>query len=300
MISKNKIVQFALLACLSLCGIFSLTTQAAESQDTAALNDKTPLVLGIFPRRNPTTTIKFFTPLARYLSDQLGRKVKLKTERDFPTFLNQVSEQGYDIVHYNQYQYIKSHKSKKYMVIAQNEEFGDKKISGSILVRKDSGLNSLQDLKNKTIIFGGGKTAMVSYVMPTALLRRAGLKNGDYKEEFSKNPPNTLLSIYYKQADAAGIGHIILKLPSVTNSIDISKIKSLATSTPLAHLPWAVKTNMPSELQLKIKQALLSLNNSQEGLMILKKANLTGIHHADDHDYDAHRKILKEVFGNKY
>ena len=300
--STSKIItsQINLLFLLLFLSFSLSATAKAKDTDIVKNENKGQLIIGIFPRRNASTTIKFFTPLTKYLSTKLGREVKLETAKDFPSFWQKVLLQRYDIVHFNQYHYIKMHDENKYRAILQNEEFGKKLIAGAITVRKDSGINSIQDLKNKKIIFGGGKRAMIAYVVPTALLHRAGLKKGDYIEQFSKNPPNSLLSVYYKQAEAAGTGDIVLNLPVLRNSIDTSKIKYLTTSKPFAHLPWAVKTSMPQSLSKKIQELMLDLNNSDKGKEILRKSKLTGIHVADDKDYDSYRKILHEVFGNNY
>ncbi len=258
-----------------------------------------PLKMGIFPRRNATATLISFKPLANYLSQQLGRQVELHTAGDFTSFWNNVAAREYDIVHYNQYHYIKSRKV-GYSAILKNEEFGKTTLKGAIYVRTDSGIQSLQDLKGKTIIFGGDTKAMISYVVPTAILRRAGLKPGDYREKFSKNPPNTLLSVYFGQADAAGTGDIILKIPTVKNSVDTSQVKLLAESEPLAHILWALKDTMDPDLRNRITNALLALNNSAAGKKILKQAKMTGLHQASDSEYNAHRKYLQEVFGGNY
>lgn len=277
-------------------GVFNLAQATTPENSHAQNQNSSPLILGIFPRRNATNTMKMFAPLADYLTKQLGRKVMLETTRDFGTFWNHVQQQRYDIVHFNQYHYIKSHESNHYQVIAQNEEFGRTTISGAILVRKDSGINTLADLKNKTILFGGGKKAMIAYIATTSMLRRAGLNEGDYKEAFAKNPPNSLLSVYYKQADAAGAGDIVTQLSTISRLIDVSKIKTLAISDPLAHIPWAVKTELPDNVKNKIQQSLLMLNDSAEGKRILKSARLTGLHIAKDSDYDIHRSLIKDVF----
>src|SRR5688500_1928969 len=80
------------------------------------------LVLGVFPRYNPTETTTRYTPLAEYLQKRLDRKVVLVTSRDFQSFWQGVEERRYDIVQYNQYHYIRS--AKTYQVIAHNKEFG--------------------------------------------------------------------------------------------------------------------------------------------------------------------------------
>ena len=299
-LSKQLLIQsYISLFCMIFVVTFSTNTYSKQLASELQ-NSKNPIIVGVFPRRNASTTIKLFTPLTEYLSEKLDREVQLETAKNFRTFWQKVLLQRYDVVHFNQYHYIKTRNKNKYRAILQNEEFGHKTIAGSITVRKDSGINKLQDLKNKHIIFGGGKKAMIAYVVPTALLRRAGLKKGDYKTVFTKNPPNSLMSVYYGQADAAGTGDRILKLPLIKNTIDTSKIKHLVTSKPLAHLPWAVKTSMPQAVSMQIQKLMLDLNNSISGKEILKSAKLTGIHTATDQDYDPHRKILLEVFGSNY
>ena len=280
--------------------LFSLLSSLLYAPYAIAQVTTDPLILGVFPRRNVTTTMTLFTPLAQYLSRELGREVKLETSRDFPTFWNKVLNNRYDIVHYNQYHYIKSHQKQGYRVIAQNQEFGRDYLAGVIMVRSDSGINNLKDLKGKKIVFGGGKMAMIAYVVPKYLLLQAGLTDNDYQEEIATNPPNSLMTVYFGQADAAGIGDVVTEVPSVKSVIDTTKIKVLAKSQELAHLPWAVKSSLSDDLSREIQQALLALNNSTEGLSILNSANISGISPSSDEDYAPHRKIIRDVLKEEY
>ena len=126
-----------------------------------------------------------FKPLAEHLSKVLGEEVKIVAPKDFKEFWKGVQSNQYDIVHFNQYHYIKSHKELGYNVIAANEEFGSSTIAGAIAVRSDSGINSVADLKGKTILFGGGKMAMTSYIATTAMLKKAGLNADGLSEKLS-------------------------------------------------------------------------------------------------------------------
>ncbi|NVJ90394.1 MAG: phosphate/phosphite/phosphonate ABC transporter substrate-binding protein [Methylocystaceae bacterium] len=279
---KNKT---AVALFLTLCSISLSSFASAQS----------PLVVGVFPRRDPAITITLFKPLRDYLAKELDMPVRLETARDFTSFELRLAQQRYDIVHLNQYQYITAHEQAGYDVIVQNEEFGEKDISGAIYVRKDSNLTSLSQLKGKNILFGGGDKAMMSYIVPTYLLKKAGLKRGDYLENFSKSPPNAVLATYMKQCDAGGAGEIVLKLPLVKNKIDTTKMTILAHSQPLPHLPWATKQDMDPSLKMKIQKIFMTLKDSAKGQAVLKAARLTGLNPAQDSDYDIHRKIIAEV-----
>lgn len=251
------------------------------------------LTIGIFPRRNATLTTKLFSPLAEHLSRELGREVQLMTAKDFPAFWEGVEAGRYDIVHYNQYHYIKS--ANQYEVIASNEEFGESLISGSIFVRRDSGITRLDQLRGRSIIFGGGKDAMMSYIMPRYLLLQAGLLPGDIEEKFANSPPNSLLAVHYRQADAGGAGSVVINLPVVKKIIDTEDLVAIAESEKIVQLPWAIKRTLPEELKGHVQDLLVSLHESDGGLAILEAANLTGIHPRMDTDYDQCRAIIANI-----
>lgn len=262
------------------------TLQAAEN----------PLVLGIFPRRNAAETTRIFAPMAEYLGAQLGRSVSLVTAKDFESFWQGVTEQRFDIVHYNQYHYIRS--AQNYQVIAHIEEQGKSTIAGVIYVRKDSGITDLVQLRGRTVLFGGGEDAMISYITNFYLLLQAGLKKEDFKARFAVNPPNSILALHRRQADAAGAGDGVLDLPQIRKTINSDELTALATSAPLLQLPVAVKRNMPAKLKSAVQSTLINLKSSEAGMQALKTAVLTNIGKAEDKDYDPHRKIVRAVTGN--
>lgn len=279
-----------------MAGLFATGFVSRNPDYTGVLAaQQTPLVIGIFPRRNATNTIRMFQPLTDHLSEQLGRPVKLVTARDFTAFWDGVVNQRYDIVHYNQLHYIESHQKYGYQVILANEEFGIKTIRGAIMVRTDNAVEKLSDLKGKRIIFGGGRKAMIAYVATTALLRDAGLQDGDYQELFAKNPPNASLATYHHQSDAAGVGSPILKMPSIQKSMDVNKVKFLAETKPLVHLPWAVSKRLDQQTVHNITRVMLDLKQSDQGRKILASAKLTGLYRVSDSDFDPHRQLIDKI-----
>lgn len=270
------------------------------SPPVIASPEEDPLVLGVFPRRNPSEMVEMFTPLADYLSQKLGRAIKLETASDFDSFWKMVASKHFQIVHYNQYHYVRSHKQLGYQLIGMNEEAGKSMIAGVILTRIDSGIRMLADLRGRTIVFGGNQHAMNSYVTPTYLLRQAGLKAGDYQEEFAINPPNVALGVFFKRAIAGGMGDILYDTPFVSEKIDVTKLVTLAKSPPMPHLPWAVSSDVAEPLRVKIQQALLDIKQSPNSNQILKAAALTNINAATNSQYDYVREVIAEVMGEHY
>ena len=284
--SKNQVIGFALvlITCLYSMPIFSMEA----------------LTLGIFPRRSSIETMKMFIPIVNHLNKRLQIKIKLIPSKDFPTFWQRVKDKEFDIVHFNQYHYVKAHEELEYDVFAVNEEFGESTITGSVIVRKDSGINTVKDLKGKHIVFGGGKMAMQSYIYATYLLMEQGLSTKEYTYSIAPTPPNAIFATYYKQADAGGVGDKVLKLHSVSKHIDTNQIKYLVRGKQYPHLPWAMKRSLSDDIKQKIALTMVNMKSTMQGKKLLKKANLTGFVQVDDKDFNPHRKIIMKVMGADY
>lgn len=259
------------------------------------------VTVGIFPRRAAASTLKLYTPLVKALSIEMGEPFKLVVVKDFKRFWEAVVNQEYDLVHYNQYHYIRSHKEQGYRVLVANKEHGSGKIAGMLAVRKDSNINSIEDLRGKSIIFSGGRKAMVAYIAPTAMLKRAGLQEGkDYKVRFTKNSPSALVGVHNRFIHAAGTGNIALEVKAVTQTIDVSKLKVLAEGEKFVHLPWAASKNLSRKKQERIRKFMVDLSNTVEGRKILKAARVDGFYAVRDGDFQRVRKITDYVLGEKF
>jgi phosphonate transport system substrate-binding protein len=273
-----------------LCLMWVIALPVAHAAEDA-------LVLGIFPRFATLETMTRYTPLADYLSERLGRKVQLATSKDFNSFWQDVTERRFDIVHFNQYHYVRA--AKTYEVIAHSKEFGKSTMAGALFVRKDSGITDLTQLRGRTVLFGGGEDAMIAYIVPVYLMLQAGLKKDDFRSVFAVNPINSVVALYHKQVDAAGCGDIVVEQPAVKNTINTDELTPLAISEQLLQLPWAVKRTLPVKTREAIQVNLLSLENSEAGKQILKSALMSGVGKAVDKDYDPHRKMIRTVMGSK-
>jgi phosphonate transport system substrate-binding protein len=270
----------------------------ATSQGIA---DQRTLTIGVFPRHSESTTLKMFTPLAQYLRERLGLPVELLSATDFPAFWDLLKAGRVDVVHYNQYHYLKAHKLFGHRVILRNEEAGKASIRALIVARGDSALNSIEDLKGRRVLFGGGHDAMVSYILASDVLHQHGLPAGDYLEVFSNTPVGAARDLFFGQADAAGIADLVLTVDATPwKTLSAPPPRILAASEPIALHPWAVTPRVDQDLAERLTRVLLELNNSRAGREILHQAQLTGLRAASDQDYDPVRNIVARVLGEHY
>ncbi len=279
-------------------GQFSTQLSSGSDAQESSLN------MAIFPRRIPQVTRKAFQPLANHLQSALKRPINLMTPATYKEFWAGVKQGKYDIVHYNQYHYIESNKKFGYQAIVANEEGNSRTISGAIYAKSaNRGIKTLPDLKGKTIIFGGGKKAMVSYIATSALLKKAGLEQQDYTVVFARNPPFAIVDTFMNKGEAAAAGAHLLNTRSVKKRIGtegINKMRILAVGDPITHLPWAVKTDMPVDLREEIRSSMISLKASKDGKQILKAAIVTDFYSVSDKDYDKSRELIQYVTGESY
>ncbi len=282
MVLNRSPLRFALL--LSLL----LFTLPGWGQEPDALS------FGIFPRRNATTTAQMFRPLSDYLAKGLNRPVELVISKDFDSFWQQVEAGRFDLVHFNQYHYLKSRRF-GYRVVLSNEELGSDTMAGALYVRADSPVTEIAQLAGKKVVFGGGPDAMMGYIVPRYLLQQAGLKEGDYQPDFALNPPNAVLAVVNGQADAAGAGDVVQHL--LKNPADQEAVRILARGEPMHQLPWAVRESLDPALKQELVRLLSALNDTPVGRAVLEQAGLTGLHTATDADYATCRKAVEALFG---
>ena len=273
----SEFIRFRLLSLLIASACLYSIHSLAYAKDT--------LSIGVLPRHNYTETIKMFLPLSKHLTKELGIRVTISTTKNFDSFWKNVEANAYDVIHVNQYQYLSAHKKFGYRILMKNEEFGQSTIQSIIVARKDSGINSVQDLKGKHVIFGGNSTAMMSYLIPVKMMHKENISPGQYHSSFAVTPPNALIAVYLKSADACGVGDVVLKLKSVKDVVDLNELKIISQSEAIPHLAWATQKKLPNNLRDEIEKGFLKLNDSEQGLKILNRAKLTGIHRATHDEY---------------
>lgn len=255
-----------------------------------------PIVFGVFPRWNAQITVRDFTPLAEQLSRELGRPVRIETDKDFESFMRRVYAREFDLVHLNQLQYVHAHRVANYRAIAKICDNPACTIKAIIVTRRDSKLMKVSDLKGRIIAFGD-PGAMVSHVLAKSLLLESALGPEQYRTIFTKNPPNALLAVYNGEADAAGVGTAVFQQSEIRHRIDIHQLRILSESRPIPHLPVAVRGDMDEKLALRIQRTLIGLARRPEGREILKKLGVERFEAADDHQYALVRNLMEEETG---
>lgn len=145
----------------------ALTTSARAAPPVAD-----ELVFGVYPYLSPNQIVEQFTPLSDALSAVLGRPVALRSAPDFGSFIERTRAGEYDIIFTAPHMGRLAEKRDNYQPLAQSGN----PILVVALVKKDSPIKSLDDLRDRKLAVGA-KMSMTYQVMKEALDKK-GLELG--------------------------------------------------------------------------------------------------------------------------
>lgn len=159
----RKLGKALCIASLAMCG--AATTAAAS-------DERDELLFGVVPQQSASRLAKIWTPFLKHVGDGLGRSVSFATAKDIPTFEACLAKGAYDLAYMNPYHYTTFSTQSGYEAFARQEK---KQLKGLLVVRADSPIERLEDLKGATIAFPS-PAAFGASVIPRAELSNRGIE----------------------------------------------------------------------------------------------------------------------------
>lgn len=251
------------------------------------------LKIGLLPRLTEKEMMEGFTPLANYLEKELGMKVTIIVPKDFDTWKKEATEGKYDLAYTNPYQYVlvkKAVKDAEPLVIASEPESG-RKFDGTIIVKKDSPVKAVAELKGKTIAATDPGSAG-AYLVQMLMLQKAGLKKADVNVIFEKKRDTVADAVLAGKADAGFV-----------RDDDVEKLKAggdkfrkLAVSDPIPNWPIMTAKKLDAGLVAKVKAALLKLKPGDlKAISILGPARIEGFVETSDKEFGIMVEAAKAI-----
>lgn len=200
-------------------------------------------------------------PLAEYLSKELGLTVKIVTPRG-PEAAKAALKQV-DFVYANSYLYNLLAAESNLSAVAQMKNTGDSIYSqGRFLVRSDSDINSIKDLKGKKIAlisrFGAG-----SYLAPRASLAKQGLDiDKDVSVEYTKNLKKAAYMVMLGEADTAVMCEVNYEI--LSKRIDTGDLRFFDKTDTFPEAVMFSPHKANSAIFKRFKKALLADNAKRE------------------------------------
>lgn len=260
----------------------SESPSASPSESAATGYVPETLNVQFVPSQNADTLEAKAKPLEKLLSDRLGIPVKVSVSTDYNTIIEAMASKKVDIGFLPPTAYVLAKEKGSAEVILQAQRFGVDDATGApttnlvdfyksmIIVKKDSPIKTLADLKGKKIAYQN-VTSSAGYVWPAAALMDAGLDPlNDVTPVTVKGHDQGVISVLNDDVDAAAI------FQDARNTVkkDYPKVfedtRVLGFTAPIPNDTISARSDMDAAWVKKIQDAFIDIGKSEEGHAVIK------------------------------
>lgn len=246
-------------------------------------SDNKEYIVGIHPLHNPKRLFEVYGPIV----DAIGAKIpnnrfKLEASRNYEEFEKKLYTGHFDFAMPNPLQTIKAldHNYRVFGKMADDLDF-----RGIILVRKDSGIKQIGDLKGKAVAYPA-KTALAATLMPQYYLQTHGVDiNTDIENRYVGSQESSIMNVLLGHVAAAATWPVPWKTFSAENPEQAAQLEVKWQTEPLQNNGWVVRNDIPQALAEQFAAALFSLQDSDAGRTILAAVPVSRFEAANDQTY---------------
>jgi phosphonate transport system substrate-binding protein len=271
-----------------LLGVLMLTIVICFVGATSAWARGDELIFSVLPRNSYLETLGKYAGLIGELKKATGKNVVLKQAESFDEFLEWIRNGKVDISYENPAVYALA--GKNVQVMATALKGGKDSFRGVIIVRANSSIKKLEDLKGKKVWVISKKSAG-GYLSQKMKCLMAGISledDADVTESPDNKVDDIIKAVASRTADAGCIREKDLK--RIKNMLDNpSDIKVLGFGVDLPQWALSVRAKLSDELKRAIQKRLISLESDSRAL---KPAGLSGFEKGDDKKYQPLRHLL--------
>lgn len=255
---------------------------------SAPLMAEDTIELSMLPRYFPKRIRSMINPLADFLAQKTGLKIKAVLTKDFAEYEKNIKNGDIEIGYENPVVYVKVSGVHEVLAIAIKGDGGDR-FRGIIISRPDSSVKSIKDLLHKKIMIVG-KTSAGGYLSQKMTLHKNGIdikKDCEVVVAADNKQENVIISVSIGDVDAGFIRESALH--KADKYIRPGSVKVVLNCAWLPNWALSVKRSFPEGQKKALKNALLGL---KKGSPVLKALGLDAFRSADDSKYDVVRKLV--------
>jgi phosphonate transport system substrate-binding protein len=256
-----------------------------------------PLHLVLTPSQKPTNLTAAGEEFAAVLARLIGVPVRVTVASDYAGVIEALRNRTADLAFVHPAGYVLASREARARIVARNLWHGKSSFTSRFFVRKDSGIQTLEDLRGKTIAFVDPASSS-GYVYPMVLLIERGLvKNRDPKTFFRE--------VLFAGSHDAGMLALLNAHVDALASFDQAPEQYVADPAERARITWiaetpaipeagiAVRDGLDPPLVEKIRVALLQIRAPRYADLLKRLYEIDGFAPADDRDYDPVRAAVE-------
>lgn len=259
-IYRKFVAIFLTLLSISVC---ATSLHAEPSADTVQ-----PLRFGVLSIAPPSRIYKNWQPFTEYLSAKMQRPITIVVPRGFKKMKGAVEQEEIDFFYINSHVFHRLKQEDRAIGVLQMKNIkGDITSQSEIFVRKDSGIQNIDQLKGQDIAYispmGAG-----GYLAPRAYLMSHGVDSGaELKEHFTKNLSSSIHNVLLNDTAAGTMCGVNFNLMS--KKMDMGELNIIAISDPYPENLIAARPTLDAPVIEKFKQVVINMASDPAGRKIL-------------------------------
>lgn len=225
----------------------------------------------VVPQFPVVEVFRSWRPLLDALEAETGHKFELKTSESIPKFEASFLAAEPDFVYLNPYHTVMAHRGGGYIPLVRSSEA----LSGILVVRKDSSLRELADLKGSTIAYPAPNAFGASLYMRALLGERFKIPTEPVYVQTHVNAYRAV--IRGDNPAAGGIRSTLDREPAEVRD----KLRVLYETPSTASHPVAVHPRVNASVRTTVRNALLKIAKTDAGSKLLEGVSLDALVAAD-------------------
>lgn len=240
--------------------------------------------VGIHPLHNPKRLFEVYAPLIDLFNAAIPDVTfVLEASRNYDEFDKKLYAGYFDFALPNPYQTINALKH-GYHVFAKMGD--DANFRGIILVRKDSHIERVADLKGKAVSYPA-PTALAATLMPQYYLHTHGLNiNQDIENRYVGSQESSIMNVLNGDVAAGATWPVPWNVFVQKNPQLASQLEVKWQTEPLLNNSWVAKETVSPEMINTVSNILLNLQQTLQGKDILTNISISKFEAANNATYD--------------
>lgn len=255
------------------------------------------LRIGLIPEQGIRKMAARYEPLAKYLSKKIGLKVTVVYLDSYGEVCDKFIYKQLDAAFFGSFSYALTRAKAGIQPIARPDYHGTSTYRGLIVVKEDSNIKDIADMKDKRLALVHRAT-FAGYLYPLHYFKQHGIN--DLVLYFSKisymgSHDKAIFALLGGKADVATPKDLVYQRVVRENSDLERKLVVLSVSGPVPSNTLCVSKNLEPGLKDKLKDALLSLDDDEEAKPVLEALGAARFIETRDEDYSHLYRIIKEL-----
>ena len=256
------------------------------------------LRLLLVPEKNTFEQQRRYKYITDYLSRKIGMNVLVEMMPNYGEITLAFQHGDADAGFFGSFSYLLTHARAGIEPIARPVWLDNSSTyRGFIFVRKDSGIETVKDMKNKSLVLVD-KATTAGYIFQRFYFKYYGINNmEDYfsRIAFARSHDAAAWAVYTGEADIGGAkNHIFNSLKEEYPDFK-EQMVVLAESPEVPSNGLAVSKDLNPALKLRLKTLLLTLHETEAGREVLKNFGALKFIETTDNDYTVLYNMVKEL-----